>query len=158
LYNIFTGSPYLSCLAHTDSVRAVAFSTDGKMLASGSEDGSLRLWGAITGERVQILYEHNSRIWSLAFSPDGILLASGSTDQTIRLWKIQTGECLNKRAENSPSLRDCGRRKCGHSNQQNTHNVSLRLRSHRWAFPTAPSPPECQRIPCHFAAPISHLE
>lgn len=77
---------------HTAWVRSLAFSKDGKILASGSHDRTIRLWKVETGKCLQILTGHTSPIQSLAFSQDGNTLASGSNDKTIRLWDIQTGQ------------------------------------------------------------------
>ncbi|MDF5729496.1 MAG: CHAT domain-containing protein [Rhizonema sp. PD38] len=79
---------------HTAWVRSLAFSPDGKILASGSLDHTIRLWNVETGQCLQILTGHTSGVQSVAFSDDGSTLASGSDDQTIRLWNIQTRECL----------------------------------------------------------------
>ncbi|MDF5718533.1 MAG: WD40 repeat domain-containing protein, partial [Rhizonema sp. NSF051] len=79
---------------HTAWVRSLAFSPDGKILASGSHDHTIRLWNVETGQCLQILTGHTSGVQSVAFSDDGSTLASGSDDQTIRLWNIQTRECL----------------------------------------------------------------
>lgn len=73
-------------------VNAVAFSIDGKMLASGSEDGNLYLWNVITGEKIKALTEDTENIFSIAFSPDGKTIASGNADNTIQLWDLASGE------------------------------------------------------------------
>ncbi|MCP4372529.1 MAG: hypothetical protein GY797_31150, partial [Deltaproteobacteria bacterium] len=67
-------------------VRSVAFSPDGKFLASGSYDNTVRLWEVSTGEQLRELTGHSDSVWSVAFSPDGKFLASGSDDKTVRLW------------------------------------------------------------------------
>ena len=79
---------------HTAWVRSLAFSPDGKILASGSLDCTIRLWNVETGQCLQILTGHTSGVQSVAFSNDGTTLASGSNDKTIRLWNLQTRECL----------------------------------------------------------------
>jgi WD40 repeat protein len=64
------------------------------MLASGSEDQTVKLWNIHTGECLETLHGHSKRVCSVAFSSDGKTLASGSGDETIKLWDVKTGECL----------------------------------------------------------------
>ena len=80
-----------------DVVYDIAFSPDGKTLASAMDNGTVRLWHTQTGERHRILTGHKDIVFSVAFSPDGKTLASGSHDGTLRLWDRETGECRNTR-------------------------------------------------------------
>lgn len=77
---------------HTDSVYAVAFSPDGKTLASGSNDSTVKLWDMETLRLRATLMGHADGVYSLAFSPDARALASGSNDTTIKVWDVQTAE------------------------------------------------------------------
>ncbi len=73
---------------------ALAFSPDGTMLASGSQDKTVRLWNTSKNHELFILRKHTGWITTLAFSHDGRMLASGSTDKTVRVWNTITGELL----------------------------------------------------------------
>ncbi|KAJ5698402.1 hypothetical protein N7462_000407 [Penicillium macrosclerotiorum] len=72
-------------------VRSVAFSGDGRLLASASDDQIVWLWNSTTGLPEQKFEGHSGSVQSVAFSPDDRLLASGSNDETLRLWNTATG-------------------------------------------------------------------
>jgi WD40 repeat protein len=71
-------------------VHGLAFSADGAMLASGSLDGTAKLWDLATGLQYAALAGHTAGIDGIALSPDGKTLATGSRDQTVRLWDLTT--------------------------------------------------------------------
>lgn len=75
-------------------VLILEFSPNGKQLASGSKDKTVRLWDTDTNEELAILQKHTGWINALAFSSDGKKLASGSTDKTVNLWDTDTGELI----------------------------------------------------------------
>ena len=84
IQNVFHG--------HAGAVTSIAFSPDGRHIASGSWDNTIRIWDAETGKVVTGPLEgHTGSVWSVAFSPDGRHVASGSYDHTIRIWDVETG-------------------------------------------------------------------
>jgi WD40 repeat protein/serine/threonine protein kinase len=80
---------------HTGSVSSVAFSRDGRRLASASRDGRVRVWDTASSAEIFCLQGHTGPVWGVAFSPDG-KIASAGEDQTVRLWDAATGQQLRK--------------------------------------------------------------
>ncbi len=73
---------------HQRSVNSIAFSPDGKYMASGSNDKTVKIWSVEQKKVFNTLRGHNSEVRSVSFSPDGKYLTSGSSDGLIKLWNV----------------------------------------------------------------------
>jgi WD40 repeat protein len=79
---------------HSGGIWSIAFSPDGHLLASSSEDHTVKLWDTSSDQCLKTLRGHSNRVTSVAFSTQGTTLASGSDDQTVKLWDTSSGQCL----------------------------------------------------------------
>ena len=77
---------------HTERIRSVAFSPDGKRIVTASYDRTARVWDAATGREILQLRGHTDRLRSASFSPDGRHIVTGSYDKTARIWEATTGQ------------------------------------------------------------------
>jgi WD40 repeat protein len=84
-------SVHLQRLSHPTAVKTVAFSSDGRLILSGSVDNTVRIWDAVTGAERRVLRGHSGSVNAVAFSPNSRLIVSGSFERSVRIWDAATG-------------------------------------------------------------------
>ncbi len=99
IWDVTTGKELLTFTGHTWTVGDIAFSPDGKKLATASGDKTAKVWDATTGKELLTLAGHTFQVTGVAFSPDGTRIATsaglqGSTDHTAKVWDATTGKEL----------------------------------------------------------------
>ncbi|HEV3445664.1 MAG TPA: WD40 repeat domain-containing protein [Gemmataceae bacterium] len=93
LYDTSSGEEIRALSGHEDGLTmSLAFSADGKLLASGGYDNLVRLWDVASGHEIQKLAGHEKCVYALAFAPDNTTLVSHSEDRTVRVWNLHTGK------------------------------------------------------------------
>src|SRR5215475_13643459 len=90
LWDVGTRQQLVTLKGHRSPVTSIAFSSDGKTLATGSEDKTIKLWDVGMRRELATLKGHGDKVLSVAFSPDGNTLGTGSSDRTVRLWIAAT--------------------------------------------------------------------
>jgi len=94
LWEVDSGRLLRTFKGHSKDVIAVAFSTDGRRVLSGSRDKSMKLWEVDSGRLLRSFEGHSDKVSAVAFSPDGQYALSGSSDQTLKLWELDSGRLL----------------------------------------------------------------
>src|SRR5205807_1893257 len=86
-----TNRELLRLTGHTDAVRSIAVSRDGKRAVTGSDDRTVRVWDLHNGREIQRMARHKAGVTGVAISPDGKLILSSSRDGSLRLWDAANG-------------------------------------------------------------------
>jgi WD40 repeat protein len=94
LWNISTGKQTRQILGHRRGVVTIAYSPDGKMLASVGHDDDVKLWEVATGKERATLKEHAGSVGALLFAPNGKILATQSWNDSVKVWDLPTGNEL----------------------------------------------------------------
>jgi len=111
---------------HTDYISLIAWSPNGRILASSSADGTIRLWDAETGESLRIIDGHKRGVWCVAFDPTGEVLASGD-DDCVKLWETNSGNLLNILEMNTEGAVSLAFDPMGHTLASGTYDNTVKL-------------------------------
>jgi WD40 repeat protein len=95
IWDLASGRQIATLRGHTDSVTSIAFSPDGRNLASGSDDKTVCIWDVATGRQIAVLRGATDAVVGVAFTPDGHLLTR-SQDRTVSFWDVRTGQVLRR--------------------------------------------------------------
>jgi serine/threonine protein kinase len=105
VWDITTTSRQTNYTGHKGGLFAIAWSFDGKYVASGGNDKTIHVWRPDTGDQVQVYGEHKGEIYSVDWSPKELLVASGSADKTVRIWATPSNTTLHTYTEHQDSIR-----------------------------------------------------
>jgi WD40 repeat protein/serine/threonine protein kinase len=129
VWDLESGAESCNLRGHTSEARALAFSPDGKRLATGAvyPENCVRLWDLTTGSEIAVLRGHRNAVFAVVFSPDGSRLVSSSLDQTARLWDGVTGRAIAALKGHRGFVNDAAFRPDGKRVVTSSHDGTLRI-------------------------------
>jgi WD40 repeat protein len=101
---MINGAVHRSLRGHTAKINALSISQDGRLLISGSDDRTIRVWNLASGQLLQTLEAHQTSVTAVALSTDTKTLASGDQNGTIRFWDLSTGALLQTVAASEAAI------------------------------------------------------
>ncbi len=105
LWELETGGELLSLTGHESMINSVSFSPNGRLIVSGSQDKTIRIWD-LTSEVEILKITDNSYVHCVSFSPDGLRIASGNEKGTVQVWDVNSGEELEKFSDHHARVYD----------------------------------------------------
>ena len=94
IWDVRTGRDVARLVGHSGAVNDVEFAPDRSVVATASNDGTVRLWSPRTGRQELVLRGHDGIVWDVEFSPDGSKLASAGPEGIVRVWALDLDDLI----------------------------------------------------------------
>ncbi len=126
----------IATVSHFGYIAGLAFSGDGRLLATASTDNTCRIWDAETGKPLTPPLRHRGYAWSVAFSPDGRWLVTAGSDSTVRLWDVRTGDPVVPPVKHQEAISHAWFEADGRA----VVFVDIQNQAYRWPLPSLEAP------------------